>query len=53
MAAFKIGAMRTEMETTKARLQAEPKSPKRDAMIKKIDTALKAMSCGQTMIIDI
>jgi len=53
MAKFNVGGQRTATKNTLERLRDEPPSPKRDALIKRLEADLKALNCGQTMIIDL
>lgn len=53
MAKFNVGGLRTAMKKTLKRLKSEPKSPTRDALIKRLEADLDALDCGQTMIIEL
>ena len=53
MAKFNVGAQRTATKKTLKRLKDEPPSPKRDALIRRLEADLEAMNCGQTMIVEL
>ena len=53
MAKFNVGGVKTAMKKTVKRLKEEPKSPERDALIKRLESDIAFLECGQTMIIEI
>ena len=53
MAAFNVGGQRTATKKTLERLKDQPQSSKGDALIKRLEADLKALDCGQTMIIEL